>query len=197
KLHRPATPAQAARIDGVTPAAPRGRASRRTPRGPRQPVARRAAAPPPTPPGRRPRGARPRGHGHAGGPPAAATAGAGARRWPAPAEPAAMDASENKDPASLTQRPQWTALRAHAGKIAGLHLRELFAADPARGQRLSAEGAGLYLDYSKQRVDEDALRLLLELAEACGVRARTAAMFAGERINRTEDRSVLHVALRM
>src|SRR5690606_8480353 len=105
--------------------------------------------------------------------------------------------SENKDQASLTQRPQWTALRAHAGKIAGLHLRELFAADPARGQRLSAEGAGLYLDYSKQRVDEDALRLLLELAEACGVRARTAAMFAGERINRTEDRSVLHVALRM
>src|SRR3546814_19421194 len=61
----------------------------------------------------------------------------------------------------------------------------------------SSEGAGLYLDYSKQRVDEDALRLLLELAEVCGLPARTAAMFAGERINRTEDRSVLHVALRM
>src|SRR5690606_31403815 len=80
---------------------------------------------------------------------------------------------------------------------AGTHLRELFAADPARGQRFSAEGAGLYLDYSKQRVDEDALRLLIELADACGLQARTAAMFAGERINRTEERSVLHVALRM
>ncbi|MFC3715530.1 glucose-6-phosphate isomerase [Luteimonas soli] len=100
-------------------------------------------------------------------------------------------------PTALTQRPQWAALQAHAGRIARTHLRELFAADPARGQRLSAEGAGLYLDYSKQRVDEDALRLLLELAEACGLPARTAAMFAGERINRTEDRSVLHVALRM
>src|SRR3546814_7382517 len=108
-----------------------------------------------------------------------------------------MDTPENARPTALTQRPQWKALQAHAGKIAGTHLRELFAADPARGQRLSAEGAGLYLDYSKQRVDEDALRLLLELAEACGLPARTAAMFAGERINRTEDRSVLHVALRM
>lgn len=108
-----------------------------------------------------------------------------------------MDKSATEDRISLTQRPQWVALAGHAKAIAGTRLRDLFAADPARGQRLSAEGAGLYLDYSKQRVDEDALRLLLELAEACDLRARTAAMFAGERINRTEDRSVLHVALRM
>src|SRR3546814_6917137 len=100
-----------------------------------------------------------------------------------------MDKSENEGGAALTRRPQWAALQAHAEAVAGRHLRELFAADPARGQRLSAEGAGLYLDYSKQRVDEDALRLLLELAEACGLPARTAAMFGGERINRTEDRS--------
>ncbi|MGY0633051.1 glucose-6-phosphate isomerase [Luteimonas sp. A478] len=108
-----------------------------------------------------------------------------------------MDTPATDRPVSLTQRPQWTALAEHAKAFVGTHLRELFAADPARGQRLSAEGAGLYLDYSKQRVDEDTLRLLLELAEACGVQARTAAMFAAERINRTEDRSVLHVALRM
>ncbi|MGY0559469.1 glucose-6-phosphate isomerase [Luteimonas sp. A277] len=108
-----------------------------------------------------------------------------------------MDTPATDRPVSLTQRPQWTALAEHAKAFVGTHLRELFAADPARGQRLSAEGAGLYLDYSKQRVDEDTLRLLLELTEACGVQARTAAMFAGERINRTEDRSVLHVALRM
>ncbi len=108
-----------------------------------------------------------------------------------------MDTPSAQNAEPLTQCPQWTALAAHANAIAGVHLRDLFAADPARGQRLSAEGAGLYLDYSKQRVDEDTLRLLLELAEACGLSARTAAMFAGERINRTEDRSVLHVALRM
>jgi glucose-6-phosphate isomerase len=108
-----------------------------------------------------------------------------------------MDTSATSNPVPLTQRPQWTALAGHAQAIAGTHLRDLFAADPARGQRLSAEGAGLYLDYSKQRVDEEALRLLLELADACGLRARIAAMFAGERINRTEDRPVLHVALRM
>src|SRR3546814_18351945 len=108
-----------------------------------------------------------------------------------------MDKSENEGGAALTRRPQWAALQAHAEAVAGRHLRELFAADPARGQRLSAEGAGLYLDYSKQRVDEDALRLLLELAEACGLPARTAAMFAGERLNRPAARSVLPVALRM
>ena len=108
-----------------------------------------------------------------------------------------MDTSSAGNQVPLAQRPQWAALAAHARAFSGTHLRELFAADPARGQRLSAEGAGLYLDYSKQRVNDDTLRLLLELAKACGLRARAAAMFAGERINRTEDRSVLHVALRM
>ena len=98
---------------------------------------------------------------------------------------------------SLTQRPEWAALAAHATEFAHTHLRELFAADPERGRRLCAEGAGLYLDYSKQRVDDQTLRLLHELAASCDVRGRTAAMFSGERINRTEDRSVLHVALRM
>src|SRR5690606_8424160 len=121
--------------------------------------------------------------------------GAGAGRSPLSTD--AMATTQADAPVRLTRRPQWAALRTHAEAIAGAHLRELFAADPARGQRLGAEGAGLYLDYSKQRVDEDALRLLLELAEACGLSARTAAMFAGARINRTEDRPVLHVALRM
>ena len=97
----------------------------------------------------------------------------------------------------LTQRPQWQALTAHADSAASRHLRELFAADPERGQRLQAEGAGLYLDYSKQRVDEETLSLLLKLADACGLRERTTAMFAGAHINRTEDRPALHVALRM
>ena len=97
----------------------------------------------------------------------------------------------------LSQRPQWQALVAHASLFAARHLRELFAADPDRGQRLHAEAAGLYLDYSKQRVDDETLRLLLELADACGLRERSAAMFAGAHVNRTEDRPALHVALRM
>src|SRR3546814_10776538 len=75
-------------------------------------------------------------------------------------------------------------------------LRERFGADPARGERLVAEGAGWYLDYSKQRVDDETLRLLFGLAEARGVRARIDAMFAGAHINATEDRPALHVALR-
>ena len=104
---------------------------------------------------------------------------------------------ETQGATPLTQRPQWRALAAHAASMAGIHLRDLFAGDPSRGERLSAEGAGLYLDYSKQRVDDEALRLLAELADACGLPARRQAMFAGEHINRTEDRAVLHVALRM
>ena len=106
--------------------------------------------------------------------------------------------SSGSTPAStvLTRRRQWQALLRHAGQQRQRHLRELFAADPARGERLRAEAAGLYLDYSKQRVDDDTLRLLLELAGACGVNERIAAMFRGERINTTEDRAVLHVALR-
>ena len=97
---------------------------------------------------------------------------------------------------SLARRPQWRALQEHAGPLGRRHLRELFAADPARGERLHAEAAGLYLDYSKQRVTDETLRLLLELAGACGLHERIAAMFRGDRINTTEDRPVLHVALR-
>ncbi|WP_216319411.1 glucose-6-phosphate isomerase [Deinococcus aestuarii] len=97
---------------------------------------------------------------------------------------------------SLTQLPAWKALQDHFREVAGLHLRDLFASDPARGERLSAEGAGLYLDYSKNRVTDETLRLLFDLARAAGVEARRDAMFAGERINVTENRAVLHTALR-
>ncbi|WP_300615338.1 glucose-6-phosphate isomerase [Dokdonella sp.] len=96
----------------------------------------------------------------------------------------------------LTSRPQWRALRTHAERLAGCPLRELFAADPLRGERFAAEGAGLYLDYAKQRVDADALRALRDLADAVGLRERIAAMFRGEHINATESRPALHVALR-
>ena len=96
----------------------------------------------------------------------------------------------------LTSQPEWKALAAHHETMRGVHLRELFAKDPQRGERLVAEAAGLYLDYSKQRVTDETLRLLLDLARACGVRARVDAMFAGEKINVTEGRAVLHVALR-
>ncbi|HET7359778.1 MAG TPA: glucose-6-phosphate isomerase [Rhodanobacteraceae bacterium] len=99
-------------------------------------------------------------------------------------------------PVELTTRPQWQALRQHAGKQGQQRLRELFAADPQRGERMAIEAVGLYLDYSKQRVTDDTLRLLRELAEACGLRQRIEAMFRGDRINTTEDRAVLHVALR-
>jgi glucose-6-phosphate isomerase len=98
--------------------------------------------------------------------------------------------------APLTGRPEWKALEEHHRKIRDVHLRALFAEDPGRGERLTAEAAGLYLDYSKHRVTDETLRLLLALAEACGLRARIDAMFRGERINVTEDRAVLHVALR-
>ena len=93
--------------------------------------------------------------------------------------------------------PAWAALAAHHETIGGRHLRELFAEDPARGERMTAQGVGLYLDYSKNRVTTQTLQLLVTLAEQAGLRERTAAMFAGERINVTEGRSVLHVALRM
>ncbi|MEJ7761635.1 MAG: glucose-6-phosphate isomerase [Thermomicrobiales bacterium] len=96
----------------------------------------------------------------------------------------------------LTRLPEWHALVTHQAAIADTHLRELFAADPERGTRNVAEGAGLYLDYSKNRVTDETMRLLLDLAGARGVLERIAAMFGGERINVTEGRSVLHVALR-
>jgi glucose-6-phosphate isomerase len=97
---------------------------------------------------------------------------------------------------ALTRRPEWQALRQHCEKIRDVHLRSLFADDPQRGQRLTAEAIGLYLDYSKQRVTDETLRLLLKLADAVGLRARIDAMFRGEKINITEGRAVLHVALR-
>ena len=97
----------------------------------------------------------------------------------------------------LRSRPAWQALEAQHAAIRDVHLRDLFAGDPERGERLAAGGAGIYLDYSKNRVTDETLRLLLELAEESGLPERTEAMFRGDRINTTENRSVLHVALRM
>jgi glucose-6-phosphate isomerase len=97
----------------------------------------------------------------------------------------------------LTERQAWQALKRHHAEIAGRHLRELFAADPGRGERLTAEAAGIYLDYSKNRVTDETMRLLVELASESGVAERRDAMFRGEHINVSEDRAVLHVALRM
>jgi glucose-6-phosphate isomerase len=97
----------------------------------------------------------------------------------------------------LRERPSWKALEQHHAEIGGRHLRELFAEDPCRGERLAAEAAGLYLDYSKNRVTDETLRLLLQLAQESGLEQRRDMMFAGEPINVSEHRSVLHVALRM
>ncbi|HEX6513589.1 MAG TPA: glucose-6-phosphate isomerase [Chloroflexota bacterium] len=97
---------------------------------------------------------------------------------------------------ATSQLPSWHALQAHYQHMRDVHLRELFAQDPRRGDRLTAEGAGLYLDYSKNRVTDETLRLLLQLAEEVGLRQRIDAMFRGDKINVTEDRAVLHVALR-
>jgi glucose-6-phosphate isomerase len=99
-------------------------------------------------------------------------------------------------PESLTARPQWRALERHFKTIERRHLRELFAKDPQRGERMAVEAAGLYLDYSKNRVTDETVRLLLDLAEACALGARIEAMFRGDEINVTERRAVLHVALR-
>ena len=90
----------------------------------------------------------------------------------------------------------WQALEAHQRAIADVHLRELFAQDSGRGERLSLEAAGVFLDYSKNRVTDETLALLVRLAESAGLRARIDAMFRGDRINVSENRAVLHVALR-
>jgi glucose-6-phosphate isomerase len=100
-------------------------------------------------------------------------------------------------PLPLSQRQSFKELEAHHRQIKDRHLRELFAQDPGRGERLTAQAAGLYLDYSKNRVTDETLRLLVALARESGVEERRDAMFAGERINVSENRSVLHVALRM
>jgi glucose-6-phosphate isomerase len=97
----------------------------------------------------------------------------------------------------LRKRPAWTALEQHHGEIGDRHLRDLFAEDPERGNRLVMEGAGLFLDYSKNRITDETLRLLARLADEQGVAERRDAMFRGEHINVSEDRAVLHVALRM
>ena len=96
----------------------------------------------------------------------------------------------------LTEAPSWHALQAHYEKIKDIQLRQLFADDPNRGDRLAAEAAGLYLDYSKNRITDETIRLLIQLAKERGVADRRDAMFRGEKINITEDRAVLHVALR-
>ncbi len=97
---------------------------------------------------------------------------------------------------SLTGLPAWQALAAHVAQVRDVSLRSLFAGDPSRGVRFAAEAAGLYLDYSKNRITEETVHLLAALAEACGLRGRIEAMFRGEKINTTEKRAVLHVALR-
>jgi glucose-6-phosphate isomerase len=97
---------------------------------------------------------------------------------------------------ALTRSPVWKALEEHRAKLEHVHLRDLFAAEPGRGERMTAEACGLHLDYSKNRLNDETLRLLLELAESAGLRERIDAMFRGEKINTTEGRAVLHVALR-
>src|SRR5262249_14448932 len=96
----------------------------------------------------------------------------------------------------LTERRAWKALQAHHKNVRDLHLRKLFADDPRRAERMTAEAVGLYLDYSKNRITDETLKLLLQLAEESGLRERIDAMFRGEKINITENRAVLHVALR-
>ena len=101
-----------------------------------------------------------------------------------------------QSPSSRAALPQWQHVAAHAAAMGGTHLRDLFAADAGRGERLVLDTCGLHVDYSKQRITGETLPLLLKLAEACGLRQRIDAMFSGEKINTTEHRAVLHVALR-
>src|SRR5947209_14642858 len=96
----------------------------------------------------------------------------------------------------LTERPEWKALEAHYQQIQDVHLRTLFSDDPKRGERFACDAVGIYLDYSKNRMTDETLRLLLALAQSSGLRERIDAMFGGEKINVTENRAVLHVALR-
>ena len=97
---------------------------------------------------------------------------------------------------SLTNRATWQALKAHHTEFQNVHLRDLFASDATRGTRLTLEAVGLYLDYSKNRVNDKTLELLLELAKGTGLTSKIDAMFNGEKINITENRAVLHTALR-
>lgn len=97
----------------------------------------------------------------------------------------------------LTETPAWAALEAHYERVSAVHLCELFASDPGRGERLTAEGAGLFLDYSKNRITDETVSLLIRLARESGLQSRIDAMFRGDKINTTEGRAVLHVALRV
>src|SRR5262245_47864369 len=99
-------------------------------------------------------------------------------------------------PSPVIERPAWRALSAHHEKVRELHLRRLFADDPGRGERMTAEAVGVFLDYSKNRITDETLTLFLQLAEESGLRARIDAMFRGDKINVSEKRAVLHVALR-
>src|SRR5262244_360280 len=98
--------------------------------------------------------------------------------------------------APLTERKAWKALQAHHKNVRDLHLRKLFADDPKRAERMTAEAVGLHLDYSKNRITDETLKLLLQLAAQSGLRERIDAMFRGDKINVSENRAVLHVALR-
>ncbi|MGH8654494.1 MAG: glucose-6-phosphate isomerase, partial [Gammaproteobacteria bacterium] len=104
--------------------------------------------------------------------------------------------TKNRRIEPLTKRKAWKALQTHYEKVRKLHLRDLFAADPKRGERMTAEAAGLFLDYSKNRITDETVKLLIELVEESGLQSRIDAMFRGEKINTTEQRAVLHVALR-
>src|SRR5215510_13483118 len=96
----------------------------------------------------------------------------------------------------FAQRKSFRALKVHYAKASQWHLRKLFEADPKRGERLTAEAVGLYLDFSKNRINDQTLKLLVQLAEESGLRQRIDAMFRGDKINITENRAVLHVVLR-
>src|ERR1041385_3872029 len=97
---------------------------------------------------------------------------------------------------ATVKRQSWKALESHHQEVAKRHLRELFAEDPQRGERMALEAVGLYFDYSKNRITDETLKLLFRLAEEAGLPSRIDAMFSGEKINRTENRAVLHTALR-
>ncbi len=109
---------------------------------------------------------------------------------------ATSQATDTRNLSPLTQRSVWKALQTHFESVRELHLRELFAQDPSRGERMTVEGAGLFLDYSKNRITDETVKLLVRLAEETGLSNRIEAMFRGEKINVTEKRAVLHIALR-
>jgi glucose-6-phosphate isomerase len=106
------------------------------------------------------------------------------------------DSGHPVDPGSLTARPAWKALDAHSQSMREVQMRQLFADDPQRGERLAVEAAGFYLDYSKNRITDETIRLLVQLTQECGLHDRIRAMFGGQKINVTEQRAVLHTALR-